>query len=290
MAGEHSTERRRALVLGGGGNLGAAEVGFVRRIEELGIAIDLVVGTSAGALNAAHLAFHPDPGHDCLREIWTGLAGRQLFHRNIPRIAFTLLRSRMSLYDDSFVRAIVAEHLPDDDFAAARVPLYITAGNLRTGERHIFSEGSVLDAILASTAIPGLMPPVRIGDDLFVDGGVVNPTDIDAAIELGATEVIAIDLGQGLDEHTPSNIVEVLTRAYAMLAEHRTTCAVEHAEHQADLVHIRPGLTTGNASDFEQADWLIEQSYSMACAVFEQCWDGERLRPGSYELAVSSGV
>jgi NTE family protein len=216
-------------VLGGGGNLGAVEVGFLRRIEELEIDLDLVVGTSVGAVNASHFAFHPQPGHDCLREIWTGLAGRSMFHRNVPRIAFNLWRSRMSLYDDSFVPELVSEHLPTDDFEASRLPLYITAANLRTGEREIFSEGSVLDAVLASTAIPGLLPPVQIGDDLFVDGSVVNPTDIDAAIDLGATEVIALDLGRGLDERMPSNIIDVITRSFAMLAERCAVCTVEHA-------------------------------------------------------------
>jgi NTE family protein len=287
MTREERPGERLALVLGGGGTLGAAEVGFIRRIAELGIAVDMVIGTSVGALNAGHVVFHEDPGHDCLREIWRELEGKPLFHRSIPRIAFNLLRTRMSLYDDSFVRRLVSAHLPEDDFRAARIPLFITAANLRTGKRHIFSEGSVLDAVLASTAVPGLLPPVRIGDDLFVDGAVTNPTDIDAAIELGATQIIAIDLSPGLDERMPSNIMEVILRSYAVLAEFRSTCVVEHAEHRADVVHIRPGLQTESSSRLGDVEGLIEHSYSMACSVFDQCWDGEQLHPGSYQLAVS---
>lgn len=282
-------QERTALVLGGGGNLGASEVGFVRRIAELGIPLHLVVGTSVGALNAAHVVFHEDPGHDCLREIWAGLAERRLFHRGIHRIALNLLRTRMSLYDHSFVRELLAEHMPSDDFAAARIPLYITATNLNTGERRIFDRGSVLEAVLASTAIPALFPPVRIGDDLYVDGGVSAPTDIEAAVELGATTVIAIDLGGGPVRRTPGHLVDVLLRSLEIMSEHRSACAVEHAGHQAKVVHIRPGLATSGAAGFSDAVALVEQSYDMACSVMDRCWDGERLHPGAYHLAVPRG-
>lgn len=285
-----TAHERTALVLGGGGSLGVAEVGFVRRITELGIPIDLVVGTSVGALNAAYVAFHEDPGHDCLREIWTGLAAHKLFHRNLRSIALNLIRTRMSLYDDSFVRELVTPHLASDDLAAARIPLYITATNLSTGERHIFDRGSVLQAILASTAIPGLFPPVRIEDDLFVDGAVSTPTDIAAAIELKATSVIAIDLRTGLQRRQQSHIVDVLLRSLEIIREQRSHCTTEHAQHQAAVVHIRPGLTTGNAPSVSEVERLLDQSYEMACSIFDECWDGSVLRPGSYQVAVPRGA
>lgn len=277
---------RTALVLGGGGNLGAAQVGFIQRIAELAIPIDFIVGTSVGALNGAHVAFHETNDHDCLADIWRSLHSHRLFHRSVRRIALHLIRHRMSLYDDAFLRELLLEHVETDDFSNTRLPLYITATNLETGRRDILSAGSVIEAVLASSAIPGLFPPVRIGGQLYVDGGVVAPTDIDAAIELGASRVIALDLNLGVVVREPRNIIEVLLRTLDVVNHQRTTCSLEHSSHQAEVISIRPGIAAENAATFGSADEMIEASYSMACSVFDQCWDGRVLKAGHYELAV----
>lgn len=282
--------RRTALVLGGGGTLGALQVGFIRRILELEIPIDLVVGTSVGALNAAHFAMVHDPLLSDLEASWRQVEGKRLFHRSIPRIVLNLIRSRRSLYSDRLVRGMVTRYLPGDDFDTAVVPLYITAANLRTGERDIFHKGSVLQAILASTAIPGLFPPVRIGEHLYVDGGVADTIDVSAAIELGATDIIAIDLNAGLAPIEPGHIVEVMLRSIYVLAGRNAACHMEHAMESARIAHILPGMNTGSIGTFEHIDLLLEQSYPMARGVFEQCWDGEAVVPGTYRLTVPTGV
>jgi len=279
-------ERKTALVLGGGGNLGALEVGFVRRLNELRVPIDFVVGTSVGALNAAYVAFHETDEHDCLEEIWRKLDGEELFGGSIVRIAWHVLWNRMSLFDNGFIRELLRAHLKSDLFEETRLPLYTTATNLRTGEREVFSKGSVTRALLASTAIPAVFPPVRSGKDLYVDGAVSAPTDIPAAIELGATDVIAIDLNPGLAPRDPAHLMDVVMRSIAIESEHRSTCTIEHAQHDARIVHIRPGIRLESRSKFEGVEELLEHSYSMACTIFDQCWDGERLAEGSYQMAV----
>ena len=281
--------RRTALVLGGGGTLGALQVGFIRRIAELEIPIDLVVGTSVGALNAAHFAMVHDPMQVDLEDSWRELEGKRLFHRSIPRIVLNLIRSRRSLYSDRFVRELVTRYLPGDDFDTAVVPLYIAAANLKTGEREIFHKGSVLQAILASTAIPGLFPPVRIGEHLYVDGGVAHTIDVNAAIELGATDIIAIDLNPGLAPVEPGHIVEVMLRSIYVLAGRSAACNMEHARERARIAHIRPGMSTGKIGTFENIDLLLDQSYPMAEAVFEECWSDGRVVPGTYQLTVPTG-
>jgi NTE family protein len=264
--------RKTALVLGGGGTLGAVETGFIRRLTELGIPVDFVVGTSVGAINAAYVALHDARSHDCFRDIWAGLRSKRLYGRNPLRVARNLFGARMSVYDSSFVRSLIGAHLHDDDFAAARIPLYITAANLCTGQRHIFSEGSLSTAILASSAIPGLFPPVRIGDDLYADGGIVASLDIAAAVELGANRVIAIDLRAPLTRRCPANIVDVLTRSLELLAESRSVCSTEHVGFgDAEVVHIQPGLTTHDRSGFSDVERLLADSYTMACEVFDKC-------------------
>ena len=179
------TTERTALVLGGGGSLGAVEVGFIRRMMELGVRFDMMVGTSVGALNAAHVAFHDTVSHNCLEQIWLGLAGQTLYSRNPLRVAAALWRSRLSLYDNRFLRGLLSEHLAEDRIESARVPLHITATDICSGERRVFSSGKLSDAILASTAVPGLFPPVRIDDRLYVDGGVTSGGDISDAFTPG---------------------------------------------------------------------------------------------------------
>jgi len=282
---------KTALVLGGGGTLGAVQVGFVRRLTELAIPIDFVVGTSVGALNAAYVAFHDDPGHDCFERVWAGLSGRQLYRRNPLTAVRTLAGSRMSLYDSRMVSSLVREHLHHDDFSAALIPLHITATNLCTGGREVFSEGPLLRAILASSAIPGVFPPVRIGGDLYADGGITAGLDIAAAVELGASTIIAIDLRPVLIRRCPDNIVDVLTRSLEILAESRSACSTEHIGYgEARVVHIQPGLTTSDRSGFRDAKRLLGESYTMACDVFERCWDGSALAAGHYHSGRTASI
>lgn len=274
---------KTALVLGGGGTLGAVQVGFVRRLSELAIPIDFVVGTSVGALNAAYVAFHEDPQHDCFEQIWSGLSTKRLYRRN-PLAALRILAgSRMSLYDSALVRSLVREHLHHDDFSAARIPLFVTTTNLCTGRREIFGDGPLLPAVLASAAVPGLFPPVRIGGDLYADGGITAGLDIAAAIELGASSVLAIDLRPALVRRCPNNIVDVLTRSLEVLAESRSACSTEHVGYgDVEVVHIQPGLAGTDRAGFRDAKRLLDESYTMACEVFDRCWDGHAFTPGHY--------
>lgn len=272
---------RMALVLSGGGSLGAVQVGFIRRAMELGIQFDILVGTSVGAMNASYVAFHAPGDHDCLEQIWHGLAGTRLFSRNPFTIAGSLWRSRLSLYDNRLLRRLLAEHLASDRFEDARAALYITATDICTGTRAIFREGSISTAVLASTAIPGVFPPVRIGDRLFVDGGVTSGGDIDVAIEAGATTVVYLDLRAPAPSGCPRNLLELVGRSFELLAQDRAACAVEHRTYPAEVVHIQPGLRSARG-DFRDAPRLLASSYRVACEVFDRCRIGGVLRAGHY--------
>lgn len=275
------TTERTALVLGGGGSLGAVEVGFIRRLVELGVEFDMMVGTSVGALNAAHVAFHDTNSHDCLEQIWLGLARQKLYSRNPLRIAAGLWRSRLSLYDNRLLRGLIAEHLAEDLIESARIPLYITATDICSGERRVFSSGKLSDAILASAAVPGLFPPVRIDDRLYVDGGVTSGGDISVAIDHGATTVVYIDLRPRFAYQCPRNIFEVISRSFELLAEDRAACAIEHRGYSANVVHIQPGLS-GARGDFSDASKLLSTSYGMACEILDRCRVGDTFQAGHY--------
>ncbi len=277
-----------ALVLGGGGNLGVVQVAFVEALAERGIKPDLIVGTSVGALNASFVAAHSE-GEElaCMQEAWLSLRGQRLFHRNPFRIGRNLLRNRKSLYRHQFVTQLLDDHLHVDDFAATQVPLLITATNITKGTRHVFSEGSIVQAVLASTAIPGIFPPVEIDGDWFVDGGVAAGLGVESAVERGAETVLTVDLSSGMAYREPRGIVDVLTRSLEIMGQRRTDCQLEYFGHQSSVVVYRPGLTAPHGpGSFEDVDLLLHQAREIAGPLI----DLSRQADGSFKAGVYEGA
>ena len=164
-------EQRLALVLSGGGASGIVQVPFLEELIRRGIRPDLIVGSSVGAVNGAFLAFHPQ-GIEGLAELWMALRSTRLWHRNVLRIGRNLLTRGSSLYSNRFLRDLVKQHVTIDEVAAAEIPLFIVTTSLSSGRKRIVSSGELLAAVMASIAVPGLFPPVRLGGDWCVDGGL----------------------------------------------------------------------------------------------------------------------
>jgi NTE family protein len=183
----------RAFVLSGGGNLGAGQVGAVLALLERGIEPDLLVGTSAGAINAAYLA--GDPGLDGahrLAEIWTSVRTRDVFR--LPLRPWHLLSHVRgdALYHSDGLRRLLEGSLHYSTIEAAPLQLRIVATDFETGGAVAFHSGPVVDAVLASSALPGLFPPVEIGGRLYVDGGIADNVPISPAVGAGSTEIYVI--------------------------------------------------------------------------------------------------
>ncbi len=186
----------KAFVLSGGGNLGAGQVGAILALLERGIEPDLLVGTSAGAINAACLA--GDPGLDGARrlaEIWTSVRTRDVFRLPLkPWHLLSHLRGD-ALYHNEGLAQLLERSLPYSNFEDAQLGLRIVATDFATGDAVAFHSGSVVDAVLASAALPGLFPPVEIGGRLYVDGGIADNVPISPAVGAGAKEVYVIRTG-----------------------------------------------------------------------------------------------
>ena len=276
-----------ALVLGGGGNLGVVQVAFIEALKERGVTPDLVVGTSVGALNAAYVAFQ---GRELeyLEDAWLSLRGQRLFHRNPFKIGRNLFRNRKSLYRHQFVTDHLERHLPTDDFSAVKIPLLITATNITKGTRTVFSEGSILQAVLASTAIPGIFPPVEIDGDWYVDGGVAAGLGVESAVERGARTVLTVDLSSGMAYREPRGIVDVLTRSLEIMGQRRTDCQLEYFGHHTDVVVYRPGLTAAHGpGSFEDMETLLRQARGLAGPLIDLSRnDDGSFKPGVYEGVV----
>jgi NTE family protein len=244
--------RRAALVLGGGGTFGVIQAAYIHAAIEAGFRPDVVVGTSVGALNGAWVALHPDQPDELLR-IWLGLDHLKLVRVNPFRMASKLVRKPLALSQNHVVPQLIETHLGSKTFDDARLPLAIVATNLSRGAKHVFREGSLHDAILASTAIPAVFDPVELDGELFVDGGLSASVDLATAVEMGATEILAIDLTPPPSTVRPKTVLGVLKQSFGILA-HATTDAMEACVgRQIPVRVVRPDLS-------RQSPWELDDS------------------------------
>jgi NTE family protein len=185
-----------AFVLGGGGVLGATQVGMLRALLEAGRSPSLVVGTSVGALNGAAIAADPSAhGVEVLARLWGELSESGMFSGSLLSQAGRLARHRTHLHSAAPLRRLLGENLPEriEDLA---VPFQCVAASIERATAHWFSSGPLADAVLASCAVPGLLPPVEIDGEHFLDGGLVHSIPVGRALALGATEIYVLHVGR----------------------------------------------------------------------------------------------
>ena len=163
-------------------------------LYEQRIAPDLLVATSAGALNAAFVASRPQtvPTTRELGRVWHGLHRDDIFPVSPWMLMGGLLGKRDHLVPPGPMRKLVGRYLQFDDLADAPIPLHVVAFDLEHGCEVLLSEGPALDAVAGAAAVPGVLPPVPFGERRLIDGGVVNNTPISHAIELGADRIYVL--------------------------------------------------------------------------------------------------
>jgi NTE family protein len=196
VAGIATSAAGPAFVLGGGGVLGATQVGMLRALLEAGIRPGMVLGTSVGAVNGAMVAADPSvAGVSRLADLWRSMADIGIFAGTLLARATTLARHRTYLYSAAPFRRQLREHLPPT-FAELSVPFQCVAASIELAGARWFSSDDLPEAVLASSAVPGLLPPVQIGDEHFLDGGLVHSIPIGRALTLGAEEVYVLHVGR----------------------------------------------------------------------------------------------
>jgi NTE family protein len=232
---------RIAFVLGGGGHLGAYQVGMLRALLERGVVPDVVVGTSVGAMNGAAVAAEPTLDTvNKLESVWLNLDREPVFASSLFAGAARLARSRTHLQPIEPLRALIERMLPVRSFSDLKVPFECVAASIERAAEHWFSRGSLVDAILASAAVPGILPPVELDGEHFVDGGIVNSIPIERAVQLGADVVYVLHVGR-VDRklEAPRNLIEVAMVAFEIARRHRF--ARDMANLPAGVVaHILP--------------------------------------------------
>jgi NTE family protein len=184
-------------VLGGGGHLGACQVGMLAALLERRIKPELIVGTSIGAINGAVIAANPTRrAVASLRRIWISLDAAGLLGGGVWHRLGTLARTRTHLHSNQSLRRVLEDALDGTRIEDLAVPFQCVAASIERAAEHWFAEGPVVDAVLASSAVPGLLPPLRIGGEHFVDGGIVNSVPVERAVRLGARSIFVLEVGR----------------------------------------------------------------------------------------------
>ena len=237
---------RVALVLGGGAARGFAHIGVIRVLEQEKIPIDLIVGTSVGSLIGAIYA------HDrnSFELEWTAFA---LEKESIFDYGILNALSGMGVAKGEKLEAFVRTKVPVANIEDLKIPFAAVATDLNRGTRVILDKGPVAKAVRASSAIPGVFPPVTLQEKVLVDGGVVDNIPVSAAREKGADIVIAVDIGEQVINFNIVDVIDVMLQAITIMAAE----GAKFKKKDADVL-IAPKIGDVGMLDFSQKKRCVQ--------------------------------
>ncbi len=243
-----------ALVLGAGASKGFAHVGVLKILEANKIPIHMIVGTSVGSVVGSLYAY-----------------GCNAF--DLQKVSFSIEQKDivdLAIPDNGFIKGekleeFVNKTLKHTPMEKLKLPFYAIATEIQNGQETVFSRGNTGQAVRASSAIPGVFRPVRIGDKVYVDGGVVSPVAVEAAKRLGADLVIAVDISAGSDRTPPGNTIETLLQSINIM--YSKLAAIQLA--QADVV-IRPKVGHIGSADFSKRHEAVLEGEKAAIEMLPQ--------------------
>jgi NTE family protein len=252
-----------AFVLSGGGSLGAVQVGMLQALAEQGIQPDLLVGTSAGAVNALWVAQYGMSldSLDELAGIWQQLRRRDIFPMRPRDVLRGLLGRRQALSNSDNLDVLVRGHCEVGDLREVAIPVHMVTADLLSGRAVLISSGPPGDAVRASAAIPGIFPPMWLADRWLIDGGLASPSGVSEAVRLGATEAYVLPAGVPCAlPHPPRSAVGVAVHALTLLIQQRLINEVAHPPLAASIRLIPPLCPVSvSAADFSHAAELIHR-------------------------------
>lgn len=263
-----------AFVLGGGGNLGSIQVGQLRALIERDILPDAVVGCSVGALNGAAIAGNPTVEEtERLAGLWRGLDSKDIFPSpSRTRGPWLFIRNGLSAYSDHGLRRVLHRWLQVTSFGDLAIPFWAVATTLHTGLEHWFGRGDIVQALLASTALPGFLPPVRVDGEDYIDGGVVNNVPVSKAYELGCKRIYVLDVGLlERERREAKRPYEVLMQAVSIARAHRFRTEMTDVPEGVELIRM-PTVDPGKLrfDDFSRSAELMDRAYQVSSAFLDK--------------------
>jgi NTE family protein len=252
------------FVLSGGANLGSLHVGMLQALLEDGIKPDVIVGTSIGAVNAAALA--GDPSLECvdrLRRMWCEVRAREIFPLNPLANARALFREG-ALFSSHCWREFLEGRATYRNIEEAAVPLRITATDFEEGRSVVFDSGPVLDAVMASTALPGIFPPQQLGGRWYLDGAISDQLPLKVALEAGAHTIYVMAINVPSPPPDRRSPLAVLRHAVTILLFPRIRLdALDLPGHHESvrIVQVPSVRTQVSLWDMSRHDELITTAY-----------------------------
>lgn len=257
--------QRTVFVLGGGGNLGAIQVGMLKAVIERGIIPDAVVGCSVGALNAAGVAADASlVGMERLTDVWLSIKDDVICPAGRLSGIRLLTHRGNSLQPNEGLRKLLERSLPWSTFEEFPKPFHVVATSLTTGHDRWFSSGPVVEPILASAALPAIFPPVEIDGELLIDGAVVDNVPISRALILGATRIVVFHVGNfERPRPAPRKPLDVLVQSFSIARNNRFLREVADPPEGVELL-VLPGVDPGRVryDDFRHSRRLINLGYA----------------------------
>ncbi len=237
-----------ALVLGAGASKGFAHIGVLKILEASKVPVHMIVGTSAGAFVGCLSAY----GYDAfqLQRIAIAIDKGEIADLTVPDNGF-IKGEKLAEYVNRTLRNTPIEKL--------RTPFYAVATDIQAGQEMVFGRGNTGAAVRASCSIPGVFRPVRIGDRIYVDGGVVSPVAVDAAKRLGADVVIAVDVSADVGGTPPETTIETIMQSISIMYARLAAIQLGRAE-----VVIRPKVGHIGAADFSKRHEAIMEGEKAA--------------------------
>jgi NTE family protein len=269
---------RTAFVLSGGGNQAVSQVGMLRALLERGVVPDVVIGTSAGALNGAVVATDPTvAGVEHLADVWLSIRSGEVFPGNKLARAWNVLRRDDHLFTNEGLLSIVDRAHIAPTFGETEVPLRVVATDLTTGDEVVFACGEVERALLASTALPALFPPVAHDGRLLVDGAVSNSVPLWHALSGPTDRIYVCNVSGALVERRMRSPLDVAVRAFAISRNQRFDLELRHAPPDVDVVVLPNPSDERELFDFSDSLMLIEEAHHLAARALDE-HEAERAR------------
>jgi NTE family protein len=280
--------QRTAFVLSGGGNQGVSQVGMLRALLEHGILPDVVIGTSAGALNGAAVAYAPNlTGVAQLAAVWEQLQADHVFPGGRIHRAWNIVRRGTHLFDNDGLAALIHHSTPARSFSDLEIPLRVIATDLDTGEEVVIARGPLKPALLASTALPGVFPIVVHCGRRLVDGGVVNNVPLWHALSGPVDRVFVLNVSAGIGDHAVRSPLDVVMTSFMHARNQRYELERRHAIEHVDIIDLPRPRDARDLFDFSGARELIESAYTLSMAKLDTY---ERELAATHEAAAAAAA
>jgi NTE family protein len=243
-----------ALVLGAGSSKGFAHIGVIKILESNKVPIHMIVGTSVGSVVGSLYAY----GYDAfqLQKLSFSIEKGDIVDLTIPDNGF-IKGEKLEEFVNKIVKNTPIEKL--------KIPFYAVAADVQSGQEVAFGRGNTGMAVRASCSIPGVFRPVKIGEKMYVDGGVVSPVAVDVAKQFGADIVIAVDISAGAERTFPENTIETILRSFDIMYSKLASIQIS----KADVV-IKPKVGHIGAADFSKRHEAVMEGEKAALEALPQ--------------------